>query len=170
MYSCRSKFMFKETHQVPPLSLIIIFNCVFTFDSSSCFMWKQRSRAAPTMLCHSAPHSHPQRKSTWTEPSCRTEQLSPRWPPSNLVLNWSAVQVDLQSSTTLCLARCTARGDLKYLWLSGDSPLRSPSKVEVTEKKPTILSDGRGSGSPNPSSEFETKRPDIVLHNRCKVG
>lgn len=46
--------------------------------------------------------------------------------------------------------------------------MRSPSKVEVTEKKPTILSDGRG--SPNSSSEFSAERPDVVLHNRCKVG
>ncbi|KAM4619826.1 phospholipid transfer protein C2CD2L [Polymixia lowei] len=33
----------------------------------------------------------------------------------------------------------------------GDSPLRSPSKVEVTEKRPTVLSDSRGSSSPVPS-------------------
>ncbi|XP_029925249.1 phospholipid transfer protein C2CD2L [Myripristis murdjan] len=37
--------------------------------------------------------------------------------------------------------------------IPGDSPLRSPSKVEVTEKKSTILSDGRGSTSPNPSKD-----------------
>ncbi|KAM3869539.1 phospholipid transfer protein C2CD2L [Diretmus argenteus] len=36
-----------------------------------------------------------------------------------------------------------------------DSPMCSPSKVEVTEKKPTILSDGRGStsSSSNPSKD-----------------
>uniref|UniRef100_I3JD36 C2cd2 like n=1 Tax=Oreochromis niloticus TaxID=8128 RepID=I3JD36_ORENI len=33
----------------------------------------------------------------------------------------------------------------------GDSPLRSPSKVEVNEKKPTVLPDSRRSSSPNPS-------------------
>lgn len=36
----------------------------------------------------------------------------------------------------------------------GESPLRSPSKVEVTEKKPVILSDVRG--SPGSGSEFWT--------------
>ncbi|KAF6728839.1 C2 domain-containing protein 2-like [Oryzias melastigma] len=34
---------------------------------------------------------------------------------------------------------------------TGDSPLCSPSTVEVNDKKANVLSDGRGSSSPNPS-------------------
>lgn len=47
---------------------------------------------------------------------------------------------------------------------AGESPLCSPSRVEVTENKPVVLSDVRG--SPISSSEF-WDRSD--LHNRCKV-
>jgi len=71
-------------------------------------------------------------------------------------------------SVSVSQRSCTASGeelracinnDFRELpFLSGDSPLRSPSKVEVTEKKATVLSDGRGSSSsPNPSSEFQAK-------------
>lgn len=38
--------------------------------------------------------------------------------------------------------------------LSGESPLRSPSKVEVNEKKAVVLSEVRG--SPDSGSEFWT--------------
>nr|XP_020454632.1 C2 domain-containing protein 2-like isoform X1 [Monopterus albus] len=43
----------------------------------------------------------------------------------------------------------TVQSRLKLERSPGDSPLCSPSKVEVTEKKPTYLSDGRGGVSPN---------------------
>ncbi|KAK2828536.1 hypothetical protein Q5P01_019570 [Channa striata] len=52
---------------------------------------------------------------------------------------------------TIVTTVTTVQSRLKLERSPGDSPLRSPSKVEVTEKKPTILSDGRGSTSPNPS-------------------
>lgn len=40
------------------------------------------------------------------------------------------------------------------LTFSGESPLRSPSKVEVNEKKAVVLSEVRG--SPDSGSEFWT--------------
>ncbi|KAM7374230.1 hypothetical protein PAMP_006901 [Pampus punctatissimus] len=51
---------------------------------------------------------------------------------------------------TIVTTVTTVQSRLKLERSPGDSPLCSPSKVEVTEKKPTILSDGGGS-SPNPS-------------------
>ncbi|CAL9685644.1 unnamed protein product [Knipowitschia caucasica] len=51
---------------------------------------------------------------------------------------------------TIVTTVTTVQSRLKLDHSPGDSPLRSPSKVEVTEKKPTILSDGKSS-SPNPS-------------------
>ncbi|XP_035034981.1 phospholipid transfer protein C2CD2L [Hippoglossus stenolepis] len=50
---------------------------------------------------------------------------------------------------TIITTVTTVQSRLKVERSPGDSPLRSPSKVEVTEKKPTILSDG--STTPNPS-------------------
>lgn len=52
---------------------------------------------------------------------------------------------------TIVTTVTTVQSRLKLERSPGDSPLRSPSKVEVNEKKPTVLSDGRGSSSPNPS-------------------
>lgn len=52
---------------------------------------------------------------------------------------------------TIVTTVTTVQSRLKLDRSPGESPLRSPSKVEVTEKKPTILSDVRGGGSPNPS-------------------
>lgn len=52
---------------------------------------------------------------------------------------------------TIVTTVTTVQSRLKLDRSPGDSPLRSPSKVEVTEKKPTIMSDGRAGGSPNPS-------------------
>ncbi|XP_023260666.1 phospholipid transfer protein C2CD2L isoform X1 [Seriola lalandi dorsalis] len=52
---------------------------------------------------------------------------------------------------TIVTTVTTVQSRLKLERSPGDSPLCSPSKVEVTENKPTILSDGRGSTSPNPS-------------------
>ncbi|XP_034746722.1 phospholipid transfer protein C2CD2L isoform X2 [Etheostoma cragini] len=50
---------------------------------------------------------------------------------------------------TIVTTVTTVQSRLKLDRSPGDSPLRSPSKVEVTEKKPTLLSDGRSSTSPN---------------------
>ncbi|XP_029303585.1 phospholipid transfer protein C2CD2L isoform X3 [Cottoperca gobio] len=50
---------------------------------------------------------------------------------------------------TIVTTVTTVQSRLKLDRSPGDSPLRSPSKVEVTEKKPTILTDGRSSTSPN---------------------
>uniref|UniRef100_A0A3B5B6P8 C2CD2 like n=1 Tax=Stegastes partitus TaxID=144197 RepID=A0A3B5B6P8_9TELE len=52
---------------------------------------------------------------------------------------------------TIVTTVTTVQSRLKLDRSPGDSPMRSPSKVEVVEKKPTILTDGRGSSSPNPS-------------------
>ncbi|KAK5858375.1 hypothetical protein PBY51_002519 [Eleginops maclovinus] len=51
---------------------------------------------------------------------------------------------------TIVTTVTTVQSRLKLDRSPGESPLRSPSKVEVTEKKPTILTDGRSSSaSPN---------------------
>ncbi|XP_054482100.1 phospholipid transfer protein C2CD2L [Anoplopoma fimbria] len=50
---------------------------------------------------------------------------------------------------TIVTTVTTVQSRLKLDRSPGDSPLRSPSKVEVTEKKPTILSDDGSSTSPN---------------------
>lgn len=52
---------------------------------------------------------------------------------------------------TIVTTVTTVQSRLKLDHSPGESPLRSPSKVEVTEKKPTILSDGKSNASPNPS-------------------
>ncbi|XP_070699186.1 phospholipid transfer protein C2CD2L [Pempheris klunzingeri] len=56
---------------------------------------------------------------------------------------------------TIVTTVTTVQSRLKLERSPGDSPLRSPSKVEVTEKKPTILSDSsRGSPSSSKSSRL----------------
>lgn len=50
----------------------------------------------------------------------------------------------------------------------GDSPLCSPSTVEVNDKKANVLSDGRGSSSPNPSSEFQTETQTLFYITNAK--
>ncbi|XP_041863758.1 phospholipid transfer protein C2CD2L isoform X2 [Melanotaenia boesemani] len=52
---------------------------------------------------------------------------------------------------TIVTTITTVQSRLKLDRSPGDSPLRSPSKVEVVEKKATVLSESRGSSSPNPS-------------------
>ncbi|XP_029376002.1 phospholipid transfer protein C2CD2L [Echeneis naucrates] len=52
---------------------------------------------------------------------------------------------------TIVTTVTTVQSRLKVERSPGNSPLCSPSKVEVTEKKPTILSDDRDSSSPNSS-------------------
>ncbi|XP_061903776.1 phospholipid transfer protein C2CD2L isoform X1 [Entelurus aequoreus] len=52
---------------------------------------------------------------------------------------------------TIVTTVTTVQSRLKLECSPGESPLRSPSKVEVTEKKPTVLHDGRETPSPDPS-------------------
>ncbi|XP_028277156.1 phospholipid transfer protein C2CD2L [Parambassis ranga] len=52
---------------------------------------------------------------------------------------------------TIVTTVTTIQSRLKLDRSPGESPLRSPSKVEVTEKKPTVLSEGKGGSSPNSS-------------------
>ncbi|XP_076024823.1 phospholipid transfer protein C2CD2L [Genypterus blacodes] len=52
---------------------------------------------------------------------------------------------------TIVTTVTTVQSRIKMDRSPGESPLRSPSKVEVTEKKPTNLSDSRGSTSSNPT-------------------
>ncbi|XP_055370507.1 phospholipid transfer protein C2CD2L isoform X2 [Betta splendens] len=85
---------------------------------------------------------------------------------------------------TIVTTVTTVQSRLKVERSPGDSPLRSPSKVEVTEKKPTILSDGRGNPSPNPSKtairqltesatkvarKTPTKRSTLIISGVSKV-
>ncbi|KAM3601779.1 uncharacterized protein V6R79_018863 [Siganus canaliculatus] len=55
---------------------------------------------------------------------------------------------------TIVTTVTTVQSRLKLERSPGESPLRSPSKVEVTEKKPTILTEGRGSPNPSKSSRL----------------
>ncbi|XP_077403004.1 phospholipid transfer protein C2CD2L isoform X2 [Vanacampus margaritifer] len=85
---------------------------------------------------------------------------------------------------TIVTTVTTVQSRLKLERSPGDSPLRSPSKVEVTEKKPTILSDGRTTPSPNPSKtairqltesnskmarKTPTKRSTLIISGVSKV-
>ncbi|XP_071317165.1 phospholipid transfer protein C2CD2L isoform X2 [Trachinotus anak] len=85
---------------------------------------------------------------------------------------------------TIVTTVTTVQSRLKLERSPGDSPLRSPSKVEVTENKPTILSDSRGSTSPNPSKtairqltesaskvarKTPTKRSTLIISGVSKV-
>ncbi|XP_072231093.1 phospholipid transfer protein C2CD2L isoform X2 [Leuresthes tenuis] len=84
---------------------------------------------------------------------------------------------------TIVTTVTTVQSRLKLDRSPGDSPLRSPSKVEVTEKKATVLSDG-GSSSPNPSKtairqltesaskaarKTPTKRSTLIISGVSKV-
>ncbi|CAJ1064095.1 phospholipid transfer protein C2CD2L isoform X2 [Xyrichtys novacula] len=55
---------------------------------------------------------------------------------------------------TIVTTVTTVQSRLKLERSPGESPLRSPSKVEVTEKKPIILSDAKGSPNPSKSSRL----------------
>uniref|UniRef100_A0A3Q3WU59 Synaptotagmin-like mitochondrial and lipid-binding domain-containing protein n=1 Tax=Mola mola TaxID=94237 RepID=A0A3Q3WU59_MOLML len=55
---------------------------------------------------------------------------------------------------TIVTTVTTVQSRLKLERSPGESPSRSPSKVEVTEKKATILSDVRGSPNPSKSSRL----------------
>ncbi|XP_067347616.1 phospholipid transfer protein C2CD2L [Channa argus] len=86
------------------------------------------------------------------------EMEEPRGAQSALQLRSSLtptkkVDVDrtIMPDGTIITTVTTVQSRLKLERSPGESPLSSPSKVEVTEKKPTILSDGKGSTSPNPS-------------------
>ncbi|KAM7397876.1 hypothetical protein PAMA_005961 [Pampus argenteus] len=83
-----------------------------------------------------------------TEEPCTLSPLSLR---SSLTPT-KKVDVDrtIMPDGTIVTTVTTVQSRLKLERSPGDSPLCSPSKVEVTENKPTILSDGGGS-SPNPS-------------------
>nr|XP_019941363.1 PREDICTED: C2 domain-containing protein 2-like [Paralichthys olivaceus]XP_019941364.1 PREDICTED: C2 domain-containing protein 2-like [Paralichthys olivaceus] len=72
-------------------------------------------------------------------------------PRSSSLTPTKKVDVDrtIMPDGTIVTTVTTVQSRLKVERSPGDSPLRSPSKVEVTEKKPTILSDG--STSPNTS-------------------
>ncbi|XP_078028534.1 phospholipid transfer protein C2CD2L isoform X4 [Epinephelus lanceolatus] len=85
---------------------------------------------------------------------------------------------------TIVTTVTTVQSRLKLDRSPGESPLCSPSKVEVTEKKPTILSDGRSSTSPNLSKtairqltesaskvarKTPTKRSTLIISGVSKV-
>ncbi|XP_035864569.1 phospholipid transfer protein C2CD2L isoform X4 [Sander lucioperca] len=85
---------------------------------------------------------------------------------------------------TIVTTVTTIQSRLKLDRSPGDSPSCSPSKVEVTEKKPTILSDGRSSTSPNLSKtairqltesaskvarKTPTKRSTLIISGVSKV-
>ncbi|XP_077361621.1 phospholipid transfer protein C2CD2L isoform X1 [Festucalex cinctus] len=80
-----------------------------------------------------------------------TEEL--RAPLRSSLTPTKKVDVDrtIMPDGTIVTTVTTVQSRLKMERSPGDSPLRSPSKVEVTEKRPTILSDGRGTPSPDPS-------------------
>ncbi|XP_041657936.1 phospholipid transfer protein C2CD2L isoform X2 [Cheilinus undulatus] len=83
---------------------------------------------------------------------------------------------------TIVTTVTTVQSRLKLERSPGESPLRSPSKVEVTEKKPTVLSEAKG--SPNPSKtairqltesaskaarKTPTKRSTLIISGVSKV-
>ncbi|XP_061607616.1 phospholipid transfer protein C2CD2L isoform X2 [Phyllopteryx taeniolatus] len=80
-----------------------------------------------------------------------TEEL--RSPLRSSLTPTKKVDVDrtVMPDGTVVTTVTTVQSRLKLECSPGDSPLRSLSKVEVIEKKPTILSDGRGTPSPDPS-------------------
>ncbi|KAM9729517.1 phospholipid transfer protein C2CD2L isoform 1-T1 [Menidia menidia] len=86
------------------------------------------------------------------------ESQEPRSPFNTLPLRSSLTptkKVDVDRTVmpdgTIVTTVTTVQSRLKLDRSPGDSPLRSPSKVELTEKKATVQSDSRGSSSPNPS-------------------
>ncbi|XP_006802278.1 phospholipid transfer protein C2CD2L isoform X2 [Neolamprologus brichardi] len=85
---------------------------------------------------------------------------------------------------TIVTTVTTVQSRLKLDRSPGDSPLRSPSKVEVNEKKPTVLPDSISSSSPNPSKtairqltesasraarKTPTKRSTLIISGVSKV-
>ncbi|XP_063341361.1 phospholipid transfer protein C2CD2L isoform X2 [Pelmatolapia mariae] len=85
---------------------------------------------------------------------------------------------------TIVTTVTTVQSRLKLDRSPGDSPLRSPSKVEVNEKKATVLPDSRSSSSPNPSKtairqltesasraarKTPTKRSTLIISGVSKV-
>ncbi|XP_004563988.2 phospholipid transfer protein C2CD2L isoform X2 [Maylandia zebra] len=85
---------------------------------------------------------------------------------------------------TIVTTVTTVQSRLKLDRSPGDSPLRSPSKVEVNEKKPTVLPDSRSSSSPNASKtairqltesgsraarKTPTKRSTLIISGVSKV-
>ncbi|XP_014189023.1 phospholipid transfer protein C2CD2L isoform X2 [Haplochromis burtoni] len=85
---------------------------------------------------------------------------------------------------TIVTTVTTVQSRLKLDRSPGDSPLRSPSKVEVNEKKPTVLPDSRSSSSPNTSKtairqltesasraarKTPTKRSTLIISGVSKV-
>ncbi|XP_054611052.1 phospholipid transfer protein C2CD2L isoform X2 [Dunckerocampus dactyliophorus] len=85
---------------------------------------------------------------------------------------------------TIVTTVTTVQSRLKLERSPGESPLRSPSKVEVTEKKPTVMSDGRETPSPDPSKtairqltesnskmarKTPTKRSTLIISGVSKV-
>uniref|UniRef100_A0A8C0XT41 C2cd2 like n=1 Tax=Cyprinus carpio carpio TaxID=630221 RepID=A0A8C0XT41_CYPCA len=78
-------------------------------------------------------------------------------PPRSLVTPSKKVDVDrtIMPDGTIVTTVTTIQSRLKLDRKLGDSPSRSPSKVEVTEKTPTVLTDSlqSTSASPTPSTE-----------------
>uniref|UniRef100_UPI0037E98495 phospholipid transfer protein C2CD2L n=1 Tax=Semicossyphus pulcher TaxID=241346 RepID=UPI0037E98495 len=88
-----------------------------------------------------------------TEEPCSTHNALPL---RSSLTPTKKVDVDrtIMPDGTIVTTVTTVQSRLKLERSPGDSPLRSPSKVEVTEKKPTILSDGKGSPNPSKSSRL----------------
>ncbi|KAM9846725.1 phospholipid transfer protein C2CD2L isoform 2-T2 [Aulostomus maculatus] len=115
-----------------------------------------------------------------------TEELNNALPLRSSLTPTKKVDVDrtIMPDGTIVTTVTTVQSRLKLDRSPGDSPMRSPSKVEVTEKKPTILHDGRGNGSPNPSKtairqltesaskvvrKTPTKRSTLIISGVSKV-
>ncbi|XP_019728910.1 phospholipid transfer protein C2CD2L isoform X2 [Hippocampus comes] len=111
-----------------------------------------------------------------------TEELRP--PPRSSLTPTKKVDVDrtIMPDGTIVTTVTTVQSRLKLQRSPGDSPLRSPAKVEVTEKKPTVLSDGRGTPNPDPSKtairqltdskvarKTPTKRSTLIISGVSKV-
>nr|XP_057944101.1 phospholipid transfer protein C2CD2L isoform X2 [Doryrhamphus excisus] len=113
-----------------------------------------------------------------------TEEL--RSPLRSSLTPTKKVDVDrtIMPDGTIVTTVTTVQSRLKLERSPGESPLRSPSKVEVTEKKPTVLSDGRGTPSPDPSKtairqltesnskmarKTPTKRSTLIISGVSKV-
>ncbi|XP_074527953.1 phospholipid transfer protein C2CD2L isoform X2 [Halichoeres trimaculatus] len=114
------------------------------------------------------------------EPRCTLNAL----PLRSSLTPTKKVDVDrtIMPDGTIVTTVTTVQSRLKLDHSPGDSPLRSPSKVEVTEKKPTILTDAKG--SPNPSKtairqltenaskavrKTPTKRSTLIISGVSKV-
>ncbi|XP_047462506.1 phospholipid transfer protein C2CD2L isoform X2 [Mugil cephalus] len=108
------------------------------------------------------------------------------FPLRSLLTPTKKVDVDrtIMPDGTIVTTVTTIQSRLKLDRSPGDSPLSSPSKVELTEKKPTVLSDGRGSSSPTLSKtairqltesaskvarKTPTKRSTLIISGVSKV-